>query len=80
MGMSTPKKSVMKKQRVEKYEITSTGADIPEVIEKVSMAHAKLLAISAAVLVAIYEDTESDDSSESDAPSDSVADEESPGA
>ncbi|MBN4064602.1 hypothetical protein JYU04_02585 [Dehalococcoides mccartyi] len=46
----------MKKQRVEKYEITAIGADSPEVVEKISQAHAKILAISAAALATVHED------------------------
>ncbi|MBT3994566.1 MAG: hypothetical protein HOF01_02095 [Chloroflexi bacterium] len=51
----------MRKHRVDKYQITAIGADTPEVVETVSQAHAKILKLSAAVLVTVFEDPKNQD-------------------
>ena len=46
----------MRKLRVDKYEITSSGADSTEIAENISRAHAEILKISNVLLVDVYED------------------------
>ncbi len=60
-GTPNLKKNVMRKHRVDKYQITAIGADTPEVVETVSQARAKILMISAAVLVTVFEDPKNQD-------------------
>ena len=59
--MPASKKQAMRKHRVDKYQITAIEADNLEVVETVSQAHAKILMISAAVLVTVFEDPKNQD-------------------